>query len=281
MASLPKILVFDSGVGGLSVLHALRQRLPPCRYVYACDNAAFPYGTKDEATVIDRVDRVLRALIRQEAPDIVVVACNTASTLALPRIRAHFSNPVVGVVPAIKPAAALSKTRVFGLLGTPGTVQRSYTQQLIDQFAGDCQILRVGSSELVQLAEAALRGQPPPPPQLSEILAPFFAHPLLDCIVLACTHFPLLQNELTAACPRPITWIDSGDAIARRVASLLPSDSCAAQPHIATASDNRQDTRQTLQSQQKALFTARAADLELLKPALLHFGCGQLEFIAV
>ncbi len=281
MASLPKILVFDSGVGGLSVLHALRQRLPDCHYVYACDNAAFPYGTKDEATLVERVDQVLHALIRQEAPDIVVVACNTASTLALPRIRAHFREPVVGVVPAIKPAAALSKTRVFGLLGTPGTVQRPYTQQLIDEFAGDCQIVRVGSSNLVQLAEAALRGQPPPPAQLRDILAPFFANPLLDCIVLACTHFPLLKKELTAACPRPIVWIDSGEAIARRVASLLPTDNPVAQPSNSTSGNHKHNARQTPQPQQKTLFTAQSADLELLQPALIQFGCGHVEFIKV
>ncbi len=280
MTPSAKILVFDSGVGGLSVLHALRQRLPTCHYVYACDNAAFPYGTKDETTLIERVDQVLHALIRAEAPHIVVVACNTASTLALPRIRAHFSDPVVGVVPAIKPAATLSKTRVFGLLGTPGTVRRPYTQQLIDEFAGDCKIVRVGSSELVQLAEAALRGQPPGLAQLRDILAPFFDHPLLDCIVLACTHFPLLKKELTAACPRPITWIDSGEAIARRVASLLPTVSSMAPPGIHTANDNRQDIGYT-PPQQKALFTARSADLELLKPTLVKFGCGQLEFIRV
>ncbi len=281
MAFLAKILVFDSGVGGLSVLHTLRQRLPECRYVYACDNAAFPYGTKDEATLIERVDQVLHALIRQEAPDIVVVACNTASTLALPRIRAHFRDPVVGVVPAIKPAAALSKTRVFGLLGTPGTVQRPYTQQLIDEFASDCAIVRVGSSELVQLAEAALRGHPPRPAQLRDILAPFFAHSSLDCIVLACTHFPLLKKELTAACPRPITWIDSGEAIARRVASLLPTDGTVAHHDICPSSNIPRDTSQTPQPQQKALFTAQTADLELLKPALLKFGCSQLAFIQV
>lgn len=274
-------------------MHALRQRLPDCHYVYACDNAAFPYGTKDEATLVERVDQVLHALIRQEAPDIVVVACNTASTLALPRIRAHFSDPVVGVVPAIKPAAALSKTRVFGLLGTPGTVQRSYTQQLIDEFAGDCQIVRVGSSELVQLAEAALRGQPPPPARLNDILAPFFANPLLDCIVLACTHFPLLKQELTAACPRPIVWIDSGEAIARRVASLLPTDSTIARAGArtgaragaragnSTSGNNKHDASQTPQPQQKALFTAQSADVELLQPALMQFGCGRVEFIRV
>lgn len=272
MESTPKILVFDSGVGGLSVLKALRQRLPNCDYVYACDNEAFPYGTRDAATLIERVDRVLHALLAQESPAVVVVACNTASTVVLPHIRAHFSTPIVGVVPAIKPAVAASASRVFGLLGTPGTVQRPYTQQLIDEFASDCQIVRVGSSELVQLAEAALRGQPPAPEQLAEILAPFFASPLLDCIVLACTHFPLLQDELAAACPRPVRWIDSGEAIARRVESLL-LPTCSS----AILSGPSKPAR----AQQNAIFTVQTADIELLKPALETFGCGRVQFITV
>lgn len=219
-----RVLVFDSGVGGLSILSEIRQHIPGCELVYACDNAAFPYGTKDEAELVERVDAVLKALIAQIDPDIVVVACNTASTVALPHIRNHFHKPVVGVVPAIKPAAQLSQSRVIGLLATPGTVSRPYTQQLIDEFAPDCTIIRVGSTELVQLAEQKLRGQSPDPEKLREILAPIFTNPRTDTLVLACTHFPLLRDELEAAAPRAIQWVDSGAAIARRVKSLLEGD---------------------------------------------------------
>jgi len=219
-----RVLVFDSGVGGLSILNEIRTHIPGCELVYACDNAAFPYGTKGEAELVQRVDAVLKALIARIDPDIVVVACNTASTVALPHIRNHFRKPVVGVVPAIKPAAQLSQSRVIGLLATPGTVSRPYTQKLIDEFAADCTIIRVGSSELVQLAEQKLRGLDPAPETLRAILAPIFANPLTDTLVLACTHFPLLQNELEAAAPRPIHWVDSGAAIARRVKSLLEGE---------------------------------------------------------
>lgn len=219
-----KILVFDSGVGGLSILQEIQHHLPQHRYYYACDNGAFPYGTKSESELIDRVDKVLKALIDTLNPAIVVIACNTASTVALPKIRAHFTKPVVGVVPAIKPAAALSKTRVIGLLGTTGTVNRPYTQWLIDEFAPDATIIRVGTTELVEIAELKLRGISPSNNRLRAIIAPIFDDPLCDTLILACTHFPLLQQELEAAAPRHIQWVDSGNAIARRVASLAEGD---------------------------------------------------------
>lgn len=216
----PTILVFDSGVGGLSVLDETRRRLPHCRYHYACDNAAFPYGDKSEDELVARVDAVLRALIARVHPDIVVIACNTASTVALPRIRAGFHKPVVGVVPAIKPAAQLSRSRVMGLVATPGTINRPYTQWLVDDYAGDCEIIRVGSTRLVHMAEAKLRGETPDPAELAEILAPVFDDPRVDTVVLACTHFPLLRDELIRVAPRALQWVDSGEAIARRVASF-------------------------------------------------------------
>lgn len=218
--STTNILVFDSGVGGLSILAEIRAHLPHCHYVYACDNQAFPYGIKPEGELIQRVDAVLKALIERIAPDIVVIACNTASTVALPKIRAHFQKPVVGVVPAIKPAAQLSHAKVIGLLATPATVVRPYTQWLIDEFAPHCTIIPVGSSELVAIAEAKLQGIAPNVAQLRDILAPIFANPQTDTIVLACTHFPLLLAELKQAAPREVQWVDSGAAIARRVASF-------------------------------------------------------------
>ncbi len=216
----PTILIFDSGVGGLSVLDETRRRLPGCRYHYACDNGAFPYGDKREDELVARVDDVLRALIARTAPDIVVMACNTASTVALPRIRAGFHKPVVGVVPAIKPAAHLSRSRVIGLVATPGTVNRPYTRRLIDDYAPDCEIIPVGSARLVHIAEAKLRGTAPDPAELKAILAPVFDDPRADTVVLACTHFPLLLDELKQVAPRTLRWVDSGEAIARRVASL-------------------------------------------------------------
>ncbi len=264
----PRVLVFDSGVGGLSVLDEIRRLTPWCELVYVSDNAAFPYGVKGEMELVDRVDRVLRHLIRREEPDILVVACNSASTLALPHIRSHFERPVVGVVPAIKPAAALTRTGVIGLLATPGTVARPYTQQLIDDFAGHCHVIRVGSSRLVELAEQHLRGQPVSREELEIITAPLFAttpQGEADVVVLACTHFPLLRERLAGAAPRALAWIDSGSAIARRVASLLPADCDRTQRHFAW----------------RCLFTAEDASLARLRPALDRLECASVEITAI
>ncbi|MEI9985101.1 MAG: glutamate racemase [Aliidongia sp.] len=155
----PVIAVFDSGVGGLSVAAEIAALLPGAALAYVCDNGFFPYGTKGEAELIERVDRVASQAVEAIRPDVLVVACNTASTVALPRLRDHLTMPVVGVVPAVKPAAARSAKRVIGLLGTAGTVRRAYTQELIDRFAADCTVLRVGSAELVEMAEAGAGGR--------------------------------------------------------------------------------------------------------------------------
>lgn len=221
---VPVIAVFDSGVGGLSVASEIAALLPGAELAYVCDNGFFPYGTKAEAELIDRVDRIVSAAAEAIRPDAVVVACNTASTVALPRLRSHLPMPIIGTVPAIKPAAALSSRRIIGLLGTPGTVRRAYTQDLIDRFASDCTVLRLGSAELVEMAEAALAGAPPSTADLARLLAPFFELPVSrqpDIVVLACTHFPLLTDRLQQAAPPGVRFIDSGRAIAERVKTVL------------------------------------------------------------
>jgi len=263
--ALTKILVFDSGVGGLSILQALQETLPGCEYIYASDNEAFPYGTKSAEFLIARVERVLQALIKKNKPHIIVVACNTASTLVLPHIRRHFTIPIVGVVPAIKPAAQQSKTRVIGLLGTPGTVTRDYTKALIKEFASSSEVLSVGSAELVTLAEDTLRGTPPPVEVLSSIIKPLFENKRLDTIVLACTHFPLIKDQLANAAPRTVNWLDSGQAIARRVSSLLGN-----QPSVKGQQQAGDNT---------AVFTAQSANIDLLKGTLGRFRLSRVEYL--
>ncbi|MBX2808754.1 MAG: glutamate racemase [Cellvibrionaceae bacterium] len=247
-----KILIFDSGVGGLSIAQAVRQRHPCARIHYACDNAAFPYGTKTEDELITRVHRVLHKLQETIKPDIIVVACNTASTVVLPHIRETFSQPIVGVVPAIKPAAQISRSRVIGLLATPGTINRRYTQSLVTQFAADCRIIAVGSSELVTFAETKLRQGDVDTKTLDAILAPLNKNTGLDTLVLACTHFPLLEKELKQKLPHIPHWVDSGDAIARRVGYWLDHLSlhCGASPTAQGNSYFTQDTQDTKQLQQ-------------------------------
>lgn len=263
----PRILVFDSGVGGLSIVQEIQQKLPFAPLVYASDNAFFPYGTKGEAELIARVDAVLRKITASYAVDIIVVACNTASTLALPHIRSHFSQPIVGVVPAIKPAAALSQSQVIGLLATPATVVRPYTHNLIREHAPEAEVISVGSSELVQLAEHKLRGGVVAAEQLKDILQPFFTHPRaqeMDVLVLACTHFPLLRAELAAQFPARVQLIDSGEAIARRVASLLKPHSIIAQT-----------------PEHAAIFTRASPSVTALSPQLGQFGINSIDIIEV
>ncbi len=236
----PRVLVFDSGVGGLSVFDAIAASGHALDLDYAADNAWLPYGLKSDEQLRARVPALVTSLVAQWAPDIVVVACNTASTIALEQVRAALSVPVVGVVPPIKPAAALTRTGVIGLLATPATVRRTYTTDLITQFAMDKRVVRFGSAALVQAAEQKLRGEAPDPAAITEAIEGLFGAPggaEIDVVALACTHFPLLTQELAAASPRPAVWLDSGEAIARRVAHVLIAEAGQARINRAAFTD--------------------------------------------
>jgi glutamate racemase len=224
-AASPVILAADSGLGGLTIVTEIRKALPRARLAYLCDNAFFPYGTRPDAELLGHFLGVMNRAIDRVQPDLIVTACNTISTICLPQLRAATSIPVVGVVPAVKPAAQHSKRKVIGLLATPATVNRPYTDDLIQRYAADCTVLRIGSAELVEMAEARLLGEAIDRARLGHILAPFFDRPVEtrpDIVVLACTHFPLLRVELQAAGPANVAWIDSGTAVARRVVDVLP-----------------------------------------------------------
>lgn len=282
---IPKILFFDSGMGGLSVLSEVRRANPEAAYYYLFDHEGFPYGQKSEDFLVERVTALLTQVSTHLNPDLIVIACNTASTVVLDKIRPRFTRiPIVGVVPAIKTAGQLSHKRKIALLATPGTVQRAYTQRLIDNFAADCEVLRIGTVELVQLAEQCLleevnakvcasglttsvgaasgletfapetfgpetsesidsnlelyrslvSDEPVPLPhlkltdsqrhELQAILAPITRLPppeQPDVVVLGCTHFPLLRDDIAALLGPAITLVDSGSAIGRRVKHVL------------------------------------------------------------
>jgi glutamate racemase len=223
MADARPLLIFDSGIGGLSVLKPIRALLPKAPIVYVADSAFYPYGTKSEAEIADRLPAVLVELSARYDPELIVIACNTASTIALDAVRASLKLPVVGTVPAIKPAAALSSSRVIGVLGTDATVRQPYVDRLAEEFASDCTILRHGSARLVDLAEAKLRGEAADAAEYRVILDGLLSQPggsEMDVIVLACTHFPLVEEELGAAAPRPIRFVDGKEGIARRTAWL-------------------------------------------------------------
>jgi glutamate racemase len=230
------ILFFDSGVGGLSVLEPTRKLLPNAPIVYAADSAGFPYGKRSEAEIASRVPALLGRLVERFHPRLAVIACNTASTIALDHVRSALDLPVVGTVPAIKPAAEISKTRVIGVLGTEATVRQPYVDDLAGRFASDCTIIRHGSPELVELAEAKLAGEDVSVKSVRSAAQPMFdaagTH-RIDTVVLACTHFPLLAEELRSAFPN-VAYVDGGPGIARRIAYLTKDQAWPQSPSEGT-----------------------------------------------
>lgn len=217
------VLIFDSGVGGLSVMRAVRERMPHLDFVYLADNAFFPYGDLSDERIVNRVLSLVGDAETQYQPRLIVIACNTASTLVLDQLRARVRMPVVGVVPAIKPAAALTSNGRIGLLATPATVRRPYLEGLIRDHASDKTIIRVGSSALVQQAERWLAGHALDAAVVGQSVQPLAAG-AVDTVVLGCTHFPLIREALHDALPEVVHWVDSGEAIARRVQHLLTQD---------------------------------------------------------
>lgn len=219
---MSKILIFDSGVGGISIYQAIKEQLPNADYLYLFDNANFPYGELESDFLIERVCQLIGYMYEKHSPDLVVIACNSASTLVLPALRARFSIPFVGVVPAIKPAALKSKKKKIGLLATPGTISREYTQLLVNEHAQDCEIDMIGSTSLVLQAENKLYGHTVDLDEISNVVSKWKdPHNSPDVVVLGCTHFPLLVSELEGVLGEHIQFIDSGMAIASRVKGIL------------------------------------------------------------
>lgn len=262
----PTVLVFDSGVGGLSVYDEVRHLLPALHYLYAFDNEGFPYGEKSEDFIVERVVAVVTAITQRFPLALVIIACNSASTISLPALRERFEFPVVGVVPAIKPAARLTRNGVVGLLATRGTVKRPYTHELVAQFARDCKIEMLGSAELVELAEAKLHGEDVELADVRRAVQPWLRmKEPPDTVVLGCTHFPLLRDELQLVLPEGTRLVDSGAAIARRTVWLL-----------------EHEAPQAVSSGQNLAFCTRMDDeVTKLSPILQRYGFPLLEKLAV
>ena len=219
------ILVFDSGVGGLSIVNSVRQSRPCQKFVYLADNAFFPYGDLSDARIVERVLSLVCAAADRYRPGLIIIGCNTASTLSLPALRQSLAAiPVVGVVPAVKPAATLTANGRIGVLATPATVRGPYLDKLVREYAADVEVVRVGSSALVREAEQMLRGMPVDLGVVRTALAPLRAA-AVDTVVLGCTHFPLIVDSLRQTLPAVTHWVDSGAAIGRRVNQLLPGGS--------------------------------------------------------
>ena len=225
MPKTPKILVFDSGLGGLTVLAGVMRLRPDAACLYVADDAVFPYGRLAEIVLVARVDAVLDPLIARHRPDIVVIACHTASTLVLPGLRARWPYlPFVGTVPAIKPGAQASRSGMVSVLATPGTVARDYTQNLIREFASHCAVKLVGAIGLAGLAEDFMRDGAVNEAAILAEIAPAFVDAggrRTDVVVLACTHYPLLLPLLERLAPWPVQWVDPAPAIARRADQVL------------------------------------------------------------
>ncbi|MDN3696622.1 glutamate racemase [Vibrio cortegadensis] len=213
-----RVLVFDSGVGGLSVYQEIKFLLPQLDYIYIFDNEAYPYGELEQSVLIQRVKALVLDFVAKHEVDLVVIACNTASTIVLPTLREELTIPIVGVVPAIKPASLLS-TKAVGLIATPATVTREYTHDLIKSFSLDKNVKLLGSTRLVDMGEEKLRGESVNIDELATILSPLVNH--IDVAVLGCTHFPLIRDEIQQVLGSNVVLIDSGKAIARRVEELL------------------------------------------------------------
>jgi glutamate racemase len=254
----PMILVLDSGLGGLTVYREVAKARPDAQFIYVADDAAFPYGGIPENELTARLVSLVGELCSRHAPDLVVIACNTASTLVLPQLRARFTVPFVGTVPAIKPACASSLSKLVSVLGTEATVSREYTRALIRQFRNDSEITLVGSARLAAYAEAELHGDAASDAAIRQEIAPCFVETngrQTDTVVLACTHYPLLSARLAALAPWPVNFIDPAPAIARRVLDLLGPSGGSGDPLPAQLN-----------------FTSSCAPSAKLKAALLAFG---------
>ena len=222
IAAEAPLLFFDSGIGGLSVLKAARAALPLAPIVYVADFAGLPYGSKTEIQITARVAGLLGRLVERYRPRLVTIACNTASTIALNEVRAAIDVPIVGTVPAVKPASEQTKTGVIGLLGTAATVRQRYVDQLEAEFASNMTLLRHAAPDLVHAAEAKMRGEEVDPQIYADAMSGLTNQPggeQLDIVVLGCTHFPLVQEELLAAVPG-MGFVDGAAGIARRIAHL-------------------------------------------------------------
>lgn len=217
----PTILLYDSGMGGLTVYEAIRQTLPNAHYLYCFDNAYFPYSEKSETVLIERAITIVQNIAAEQPLDMVVVACNTASTAVLPALRKRFSFPIVGTVPAIKPAAAVSQTKTIGLLATKGTVSRPYVNELIQKYAADCTVEKLGTTDLVEIVEEKQRTGQVDMERLRKVVEPWLAYTQLDTVILGCTHFPLVKAELQQLLPHVPFFVDPNNGIAQRVNTLL------------------------------------------------------------
>lgn len=259
----PRVLAFDSGIGGLGIVAALREALPGAEIDYLADTAVYPYGEQDDAFLTERIVSLVRDAVARLHPDAVVVACNTASTLALTALRGACPVPVIGCVPPIRWAARLSRTRVIGLLATKATVRRPYVASLQMQFAPDCTLIAHGARHLADSAESVFRGAMADPALIRRELAGLFGHPdggKIDAVALGCTHYTFLMDAFREASPAGVAWLDPAEAVAKQTAAVL-----GVHPEIGKGG---------AAGSGQAWFTAQPDEQSRLETGLRRFGYG-------
>lgn len=210
----------DSGVGGLSIWKEIARALPAESTVYIADTKNCPYGDKSEETIFRLSSRLVSYLIKQDVK-IIVIACNTITVTCLEKLRAAYPKvPIIGTVPVVKVAALMSKTKRIGILSTVNTAQSAYQQRLIREFALDCVVCNEGTNELVPFIEEGEISGKRLLAILRRVLTPF-QRARIDVLVLGCSHFPFLKEQLQKQLGENTVILDSGYAIARRVAQVL------------------------------------------------------------
>lgn len=262
-----RVLFFDSGVGGLSILHDVMKLNHDIEPYYLFDNECFPYGSKTEEFLISRIKGLIQQINSQFKFNAIVIACNTASTVALPSLRSVIDIPIIGVVPAIKPAAKISKNKIIGLLATPGTLSRTYTKELINEFASDCKLICVGDAMLAVIAETRLTTGVVDKESIKKIIQPFLSEKIAerpDTVVLGCTHYPFVKDVLTELLPN-MKIIDSGEAIGRRVKAVIKNT----------------ESLDLTDSNPRAFYTGHLLDFEGRLNMVKKFGFKELERFSV
>lgn len=228
-ASDAPIGVFDSGLGGLTVVRSLLRRLPNERIIYFGDTARVPYGPKSPETV-RRYSREIAGVLAAEGAKLIVVACNTATAHALPVLRSELSVPVVGVVePGARAAVRATRTGHIGVLGTHGTIASGVYERAIHALAPAARVLSRACPLLVPIVEEGWLDTPATRLIAGEYLAPLRASDI-DTLVLGCTHYPLLRPVLTELVGSRVKLIDSAEETAAEASLVLAARSCCATP---------------------------------------------------
>jgi glutamate racemase len=225
--------VFDSGVGGLSVLRHIRRLLPDRHLIYVADSAHVPYGDKSQDYIEQRAITLANFLVLQGAAAIVI-ACNTASAAAAASLRRQFDLPVVAMEPAIKPAIAATRSGVVGVLATTGTLESARFAALLERYTGDVEIITQGCAGLVEQVERGDLDGPATRQLIERYTAPLLARGA-DTLVLGCTHYPFLAPLIREVAGNAITLVDTGSAVAqqlqRRMLAELPDQTPRASAH--------------------------------------------------